>query len=85
MMPLTAVLEHPVQANLAVTAQIFTNIKDFILTNKERVLVVDDDPAMLRGVARVLRQPGTTASSSRLRRLSEPTAITKRRPASFWT
>ena len=34
------------------------NIKDFILPNKERVLVVDDDPAMLRGVARVLRTHG---------------------------
>ncbi len=28
------------------------------MTDKERVLVVDDDPAMLRGVARVLRQHG---------------------------
>ena len=28
------------------------------MTNKERILVVDDDPAMLRGVARVLRTHG---------------------------
>ena len=41
-----------------VTAQIFTNIKDLSLTSKERVLIVDDDPAMLRGVARALRQNG---------------------------
>ena len=47
-----------VQTVLQVTAQIFVDIKDFILANKERVLVVDDDPAMLRGVARVLRTHG---------------------------
>ena len=38
--------------------QVFANIKDFILAHKERVLVVDDDAAMLRGVARVLKQHG---------------------------
>jgi FixJ family two-component response regulator len=32
--------------------------RTFVLTDKERVLVVDDDPAMLRGVARVLRKHG---------------------------
>jgi FixJ family two-component response regulator len=41
-----------------VPAQVFADIKDFILPHNERVLVVDDDPAMLRGVARVLRQHG---------------------------
>jgi FixJ family two-component response regulator len=38
--------------------QIFADIKDFILPDKEHVLVVDDDPAMLRGIARVLRHAG---------------------------
>jgi FixJ family two-component response regulator len=53
------------------------------LSKRELVFVVDDDPAMLRGVARVLKQHGYETILFALLRLSEATTITKTRLASF--
>jgi FixJ family two-component response regulator len=60
-------------------------LPDCFLPDRDLVVVVDDDPAMLRSVARLLRQFGYATLLFRLQRLSQITAISQIRLACFST
>jgi FixJ family two-component response regulator len=55
------------------------------MPNRNVVLVVDDDPGMLRGVQRLLRQHDYEPTYFHLQRLSRTTPILEVRFASFST